>query len=158
MFVSAPIDEVDTANIKVGQPGRIVLDAIKGKSFAGEVRRVAPYVLELEKQARTVEVEVEFIEPPDKENLLIGYSADVEIVHASRENVLRIPTQALLEGNRVLYYRPDDGVLEARVVTPGLSNWEYTEITSGLGEGDRFVMSLDMAGVKAGVHVQPEEK
>jgi HlyD family secretion protein len=158
MFISAPIDEVDAASIKTGQPGRIVLDAIKGKSFAGEVRRVAPYVLELEKQARTVEVEVEFIEPPGKENLLIGYSADVEIVHASRENVLRIPTQALLEGNQVLYYRPDDGVLEARAVTPGLSNWEYTEITSGLGEGDRFVMSLDIPGVKAGAHVQPQGK
>ncbi|WP_435627029.1 efflux RND transporter periplasmic adaptor subunit [Candidatus Ferrigenium straubiae] len=155
MFVSAPIDEVDAASIKVGQPGRIVLDAIKGKSFAGKVKRIAPYVLELEKQARTVEVEVEFVEPPTQENLLIGYSADVEIVHASHEKVLRIPTQTLLEGKRVLFYRPD-GVLEERKVETGLANWEYTEITSGLNEGDRVVMSLDAAGVKAGVRVQPE--
>ncbi len=155
MFVSAPIDEVDAANIKMGQPGRIVLDAIKGKSFAGKVKRIAPYVLELEKQARTVEVEVEFVEPPTEENLLIGYSADVEIVHASHEKVLRIPTQTLLEGKRVLFYRAD-GVLEERKVETGLANWEYTEITSGLNEGDRVVMSLDAAGVKAGVRVQPE--
>ena len=33
MFVSAPIDEVDAASIKVGQQGRITLDAIKGKTF-----------------------------------------------------------------------------------------------------------------------------
>jgi len=157
MFISAPIDEVDAANIKAGQVSRIVLDAIKGKSFAGKVKRVAPYVLELEKQARTVEVEVEFVEPPTSENLLIGYSADVEIVHASHENVLRIPTQTLLEGNRVLLYRATDGVLEERTVATGLTNWEYTEITSGLNEGDRIVMSLDLAGVKAGVRVQPEE-
>lgn len=155
MFVSAPIDEVDAANIKVGQPGRIVLDAIKGKSFAGKVKRIAPYVLELEKQARTVEVEVEFIEPPAEENLLIGYSADVEIVHASHEKVLRVPTQTLLEGKRVLLYRAD-GMLEERKVETGLANWEYTEIASGLNEGDRVVMSLDAAGVKAGVRVQPE--
>ncbi|MDH4234999.1 MAG: efflux RND transporter periplasmic adaptor subunit, partial [Gallionella sp.] len=60
MYVSAPIDEADAANIKAGQVARITLDAIKGKAFAGKVKRVAPYVLELEKQARTVEVEVEF--------------------------------------------------------------------------------------------------
>jgi len=155
MFVSAPIDEVDAANIKVGQASRITLDAIKGKSFAGKVKRIAPYVLELEKQARTVEVEVEFVEPPTSENLLVGYSADVEIVHNSRANVLRIPTQTMLEGKRVLFYRVD-GVLEERTVTTGLANWEQSEITAGLNEGDQIVMSLDRAGVKAGVRVQPE--
>jgi HlyD family secretion protein len=156
MFVSAPIDEVDASEIKVGQMARITLDAIKGKTFAGKVKRIAPYVLELEKQARTVEVEVSFDEPPTAENLLVGYSADVEIVHNSHENVLYIPTQALLEGNRVLHYRTD-GILEDRTVTTGLANWDRTEITSGLNEGDRIVLSLDQAGVKAGVRVQPEE-
>jgi HlyD family secretion protein len=155
MFVSAPIDEVDAANIKVGQVSRITLDAIKGKSFAGKVKRVAPYVLEMEKQARTVEVEVEFVEPPTAENLLVGYSADVEIVHASRANVLRIPTQTLLEGKRVLLYGAD-GKLEERTVATGLSNWDQTEIASGLKEGDQIVTSLDREGVKAGVRVQPE--
>ena len=155
MFVSAPIDEVDAANIKVGQVSRITLDAIKGKSFAGKVKRVAPYVLEMEKQARTVEVEVEFVEPPTAENLLVGYSADVEIVHASHEKVLRIPTQTMLEGKRVLFYRAADGVLEERAMTTGLANWEYTEITSGLNEGDQIAKSLDQEGVKAGARVQP---
>lgn len=156
MYVSAPIDEVDAANIKVGQVARITLDAIKGKSFSGKVKRIAPYVLELEKQARTVEVEVEFAERPGAENLLVGYSTDVEIVHATRANVLRIPTQTLLEGKKVLLYRPD-GLLEERTVTTGLANWEQTEITTGLNEGDQIVLSLDRAGVKAGVKVQPED-
>jgi len=155
MFVSAPIDEVDAASIKAGQEARITLDAIKGKIFAGKVKRIAPYVLELEKQARTVEVEVEFDEPPSGENLLVGYSADVEIVHAAHPNVLRIPTQTLLEGKHVLLYR-GDGVLEERTVTTGLANWEHTEITAGLNEGDRIVMSLDRAGVKAGAKAVPE--
>jgi len=155
MFVSAPIDEVDAANIKTGQTSRITLDAIKGKTFPGKVKRIAPYVLELEKQARTVEVEVAFVELPKAENMLVGYSADVEIVHTSHAKVLRIPTQALLEGKRVLLYRAD-GMLEERTITTGLANWEQTEIISGLNEGDQIVMSLDRAGVKAGVRVQPE--
>ena len=155
MFVSAPIDEVDAAEINVGQAVRITLDAIKGKSFAGKVRRVAPYVLEVEKQARTVEVEAVFTEPASAENLLVGYSADVEIVYASHDQVLRIPTPALLEGKRVLLYRTD-GVLEDRTVVIGLANWKYTEITSGLNEGDQIVTSLDQAGVKTGARVKLE--
>ncbi|MGA7595938.1 MAG: efflux RND transporter periplasmic adaptor subunit [Gallionella sp.] len=154
MYVSAPIDEVDAANVKVGQLARITLDAIKGKTFAGKVRRIAPYVLEIEKQARTVEVEVEFDQLPKIQNLLVGYSADVEIVYDSHSNVLRVPTQALLEGNRVLLY--NKGTLEERTVTTGLGNWDKTEITAGLRAGDRIVLSLDRAGVKAGARVRPE--
>ena len=156
LFISAPIDEVDAANIKAGQSARITRDAIKGKAFAGRVKRVSPYVLELEKQARTVEVEVDFINPPGHENLLAGYSADVEITHSSHKNVLRIPTQSLLEGKRVLRYNAD-GILESRIVTTGLSNWQQTEITGGLVEGERIVLSFDQAGIKAGVKVQAEK-
>lgn len=155
VYVSAPIDEVDAAHIKAGQEARITLDAVKGKVYAGKVKRVAPYVLELEKQARTVEVEVEFVEPPTAENLLVGYSADVEIVHASHDHVLRVPTQAILEGKRVLVYR--DGVLEAREVTIGLGNWEQSEISSGLQAGERIVRTPDQAAIKAGMRVTPEE-
>lgn len=157
MYVSAPIDEVDSSKLKVGQHSRISLDAMKGRTFSGKVRRIAPYVLDLEKQARTVEVEVEFEKIAEKDNLLVGYSADVEIIHEVRNNVLRIPTQTLLEGNRVLRFG-GKGVLEERKVTTGLSNWEYAEVLSGLEEGDQIVLSLDRAGVKAGVRVVPEEK
>jgi len=155
MFVSAPIDEVDAAHIKVGQEARITLDALKGKTFAGKVKRVAPYVLELEKQARTVEVEVEFVESQRDENLLIGYSADVEIIYAASANVLHIPTQALLEGQHVLRFGAD-GLLEARTVTVGLANWNQVEVVAGLDEGDQVVISLDRAGVKAGARVIQE--
>jgi HlyD family secretion protein len=156
LYVSVPIDEVDAAKLKVGQKSRITLDAIRGRTFSGKVRRIAPYVLDLEKQARTVEVEVEFDKLSGNDNLLVGYSADVEIIHDTRQSVLRIPTQTLLEGNRVLLYG-NKGVLEERKVSTGLSNWEHAEVTSGLAEGDRVVLSLDRAGVKAGAKVVPEE-
>lgn len=159
LYVSAPIDEVDASVVKVGQLSRITLDAIKGKKFPGKVQRIAPYVIELEKQARTVEVEVAFTELPQEDNLLVGYSADIEIVHKVREQVLRIPTQHLLEGKKVLLYKADGvpgGVLEERIVTTGLANWEFTEILSGLKQGDQIVASLDRTGVKAGVKAKPE--
>lgn len=154
LYVSAPIDEVDASFVKEGLPGRITMDALKGQQFPGTVRRVAPYVLDLEKQARTVEVEMEFTQLPKSERLLVGYSADVEIVYDAHKNVLRIPTSALMEGKQVLVYR--NGRLEQRTVGIGLSNWEYTEITSGLNAGDQVVLSLDREGVKAGARARPD--
>lgn len=149
LYVSAPIDEVDAAQLKVGMPARITLDAYRGKPFAGKLRRIAPYVLAIEKQARTVEVEVEFDSPGEARPLLVGYSADVEIVTAGRDGVLRVPTPALMPGNRVLVLGAN-GRLEERAVEPGLSNWEHTEVRKGLERGARVVTSLERAGVKAG--------
>jgi HlyD family secretion protein len=136
-------------------PGRVSLDAYRGRQFPGKVRRIAPYVLALEKQARTGEVEVDFESPAEARHLLVGYSADVEIVVQVREAVLRIPTAALIPGSRVLVLRAD-GVLEERKVGTGLSNWEFTEVASGLAAGDRVVTSLERAGAKAGARAREE--
>jgi HlyD family secretion protein len=149
LYVTAPIDEVDAAQLKVGMPARITLDAYRGKAFAGKLRRIAPYVLAVEKQARTAEVEVEFDQPGEARHLLVGYSADVEIVTSARDGVLRVPTPALMPGNRVLVLGPE-GRLEERVIETGLSNWEFTEVRKGLEPGARVVISLERAGVKAG--------
>ena len=157
LYVTAPIDEVDAAQLRVGMAGRISLDAYRGKHFTGKVRRIAPYVLALEKQARTVEVEVDFESPAEIRHLLVGYSADIEVVVDARDSVLRIPTSALMPGSRVLVLT-EGGVLEERKVEAGLSNWEFTEAKGGLARGDRVVTSLERAGVKAGVRAVAEEK
>ena len=155
LFVSAPIDEVDAAKLRVGLTGRIVLDAMKGQTFPGKVKRIAPYVLELEKQARTVEVEVEFTQLSKEQTLLIGYSADVELIYDAHQNVLRVPTQSLIEGQRVLVINSNNK-LEERILKTGLSNWEFTEVLDGLKQGERVVSSLDRTGVKAGALVNME--
>jgi HlyD family secretion protein len=72
LYVSAPIDEVDATAIRTGMEARITLDAFPKTNFKGRVRRIAPYVLEIEKQARTVEVETVFADLPGNENLLPG--------------------------------------------------------------------------------------
>jgi HlyD family secretion protein len=157
LYVSAPIDEVDAAQLKVGMTGRVTLDAYRGQHFPGRVRRIAPYVLAVEKQARTVEVEVEFDHPGDAKHLLVGYSADIEIVVTGDDNVVRIPTPALMPGNRVLLLGAG-GTLEERKIETGLANWEFTEVKSGLARGDRVVTSLEREGVKAGARAVVEQK
>lgn len=157
LYVSAPIDEVDAPAIRTGMEARISLDAFPGRHFTGRVRRIAPYVLEIEKQARTVEVETLFVDPEDYVNLLPGYSADTEIILNVRDDVLRIPTEALLEGGRVLVYRRADGRLEERSIESGISNWRFTEVVSGLSEGELVVTSVDREGVKTGALTEPAE-
>ena len=157
LYVSAPIDEVDAAQLKIGMPGRITLDAYRGRHFPGKLRRIAPYVLAVEKQARTVEVEIEFDNPGEARHLLVGYSADVEIIVTARDGVLRVPTSAVMPDGRVLVLG-DNGALAERRIQAGLANWEYTEVTSGLDPGERVVTSLERAGVKGGVRATPEEK
>ena len=156
LYVTAPIDEVDAPRIKVGLPARIALDAFPGQHFDGRVRRIAPYVLEVEKQARTVEVEVVFTDSKAAKTLLVGYSADAEIILESRDKVLRVPAQALLDGNKVLVLK--EGALEERRVDLGLANWEFSEVRSGLQVGEKVVTSLELEGVKAGVSAVVKSK
>jgi HlyD family secretion protein len=157
LYIEAPMDEVYAPKIHKGQTARVSLDALPGKTLSGHVKRVAPYVVAVEKQARTVDVEVSLDNPEDNQLLLVGYSADVEIVLDSHDQVLRIPTSALLEGNKVLLYQPSTKKLEERVVKTGITNWEYTEILEGLTQGDQIVSSLEREGVKAGVAVISEK-
>ena len=154
LYVSAPMDEVDAPKLKSGQPTRITLDALPGQTFPGKVRRIAPYVTEVEKQARTVDVEADFDTPP-QHALLVGYSADVEAIIERRDNVLRVPTQAIQQDGTVLVLGADDR-LETRHLKTGLANWAFTEIVSGLSAGDRVLLSFDQEDVKAGVKVKPK--
>ena len=155
LYVSAPIDEVDAPQIRVGMPANISLDAFDDQVFKGRVRRVAPYVLDVEKQARTVDVEVEFLEAADCGCMLPGYSADIEVILAQHDDVLRISTQAIREGGRVFVVDGDERLVE-KEIDVGLSNWAWTEVTAGLAEGDTLVLSVDREGVVPGADVEVE--
>ena len=117
LYIKAPMDEVDAPKITAGQPVRISLDALPKQSFAGTVKRVAPYVSAVEKQARTVDIEATFNNPEEPGKLLVGYSADVEVVLAVRDEVVRVPTAALLEGGRVLIAGQDGGVWQSTAMS-----------------------------------------
>ncbi len=155
LYVSAPIDEVDAAAIELNMPARIILDAFRGQIFNGRVSRIAPYVKEFEKQARTVDIEVAFDTIPEGISLLIGYSADIEIILSQRDKALRIPTETVIDGNRVLRYNAATGLLSYQPFKPGLSNWTSTEVVEGLSEGDEILLSLDTEGAIEGAFVMP---
>ncbi len=152
LYVSAPMDEIDSGRIRLGFPVRVTVDSRPDETFLGTVTRVAPYVLDIEAQNRTVEIEVELGDPEITSSLLPGTSADVEVILQTLEDTPRIPTTALFQNNRVLVV--EDDVLAEREVETGLRNWDYVEIVAGLEEGEVVVTSLDRAEVEAGQIVE----
>lgn len=152
LYVTAPIDEVDAAQVRVGMDVRVTLDAFGKRELEGKVRRIAPYVLDREKQARTVDVEVDLVDWPKELTLLAGYSADAEILLQRRDDVLRVPSEAVRDGDKVLVVQAD-GTLAERTIEKGLANWRYTEVVKGLQRGERVVLDTDKAGVVAGARV-----
>lgn len=158
IYVSAPIDEVDAPAIELGMPACVSLDAFPERRCNAAVRRIAPYVLALEKQARTVEVEVEINDPAEAAGLLPGYSADIEVLIEAREDVLRVPTEAVVDNKRVFVFDPASGRLSAREIETGVQNWEFTEIRSGLAAGDIVVLTTGREGVADGAVVVDERK
>ncbi len=149
-YVSVPIDEVDAPKVKRGLPARVTLDAWRGRIFEAEVSRIGSYVVDREKQARTVDIELTFKNAADLSSLLVGYSADADIILRTHHHVLRIPGEALLDDNHVLLFNPQNHKLEKREIEKGLSNWTYSEIVKGLKQGDKVVTSLGAEGVEEG--------
>ena len=154
LYIKAPIDEIDAPDVRSGMKASITMDAFGEEEFLATVTRVAPYVLDLERQARTVEIEATFDNP--QQYLLPGYSADVTIIIDTSEETLGLPTQAIMRGDKV-YVIGDDNVIENRQLETGLSNWEFTEVLSGLELDDRIVLSVDRTGVKDGAKVEIEK-
>jgi len=149
-YVMAPIDEVDAPEIKADMQARISLDAFKDRRFPARVRRVADYVLDREKQARTVDIEVIFENPDDMAEMLPGYSADAEVILRTRSNVLRVPTESVIDKQQVYIFNNEAGTLELRDVKLGLANWDLTEITEGITQGELVVTTVDRKGVADG--------
>lgn len=155
LYVSAPMDEVDAAAVRPGQRARVTVDSHPDREWGGRVARVAPYVLDIETQNRTVEIEVEIDPDPQLAELLPGTSADVEVILETRDDVLRVPASALLEGARVLV--AENGRLVESQLELGLRNWDYAEVRDGLEAGQLVVVTLDRPEIEAGARVSVEE-
>jgi HlyD family secretion protein len=153
LYVRAELDEVDLGRVAENLSARVLLDPYRGRSFAGRVVRVAPFVSDVEAQNRTLEIEVEMDAPPP--GLKPGTSADVEVILQARGDALRIPAYALLEGKegkRVLV--ADGGTARARDVEVGLRNWEFVQVSAGLDVGAAVIVSLDREEVKDGARIR----
>lgn len=153
MYVEAFIDEADVAKVRIGQKVNITMDAYPGRVFAGEVYRVSPVVLGGKQETRTFEVRVKFKE--DVAVIRPGMSADIEIIVANIENVLIVPSQAVIErdGKRYVYTVKDSTARLINIET-GRFNWNFTEVRAGIKQGEEIITNTDASGLRDGARVR----
>ncbi len=153
LYVQALIDEADIARVSIGKEAHITMDAYYGRIFKGEVYRVSPVVTGGKQETRTFEVRIRFKELPPA--IKPGMSAEVEIIVDRADKALVVPSQAVFEreGKSFLYIVKD---FRARLVNVETrqSNWTYTEIVSGIQEGDEVITNIDTVGLSDGVKVR----
>ena len=136
--LSGVIDEMDVSKVKLGQEVTITLDALPDKEVKGRVTFVSP--------ASTAQAGVVFykttitLENPDEE-LKDGMSANAEIVIEEHDGVLLIPNRAVQGSLEKPWVEVvTEGQIEERQINIGLSDGTYTEILSGLEEGEEVVL------------------
>jgi RND family efflux transporter MFP subunit len=79
---------------------------------------------------------------PEDLQLREGLTVIVSIVVNESSNVLLVPNGAIISqgGRTYVQVLSSDGTIEERAITTGISDWQYTEVTSGLSEGEQVVV------------------
>lgn len=168
LHIEADVDEADAGRLKIGQQARITLEAMEDAVLPGRVDRISQFVSTAEGRSRTVQVEIGF-EPdapltsgaggPALAPLLVGMSADIEIILERVEGVLKVPTLVILEGEvEKSVFLVEEGKLRRRQVKVGASNWEFSEIREGLRQGDLVVIPSDRKLLVEGAEVRAERR
>ena len=131
------VDEIDVGHIRLGQPARITLEPWPDQELQGEVVSISPEA-KVVGQIVTFEVHLTF----DAQDLpvLTGMTANAELTAVEQQDVLLVPNWAIVADRETGEYyvnKVDGGSLTRVPVTIGLRDAHYTEVTSGLAEGDR---------------------
>lgn len=160
------VDELDIQNVKVGQKADISLDAMPGKTFTGQVTKVAA-IGTASNGVTNYNVTVSIANPT---NIKVGMSTSVNIITQSKENVLVVSSRALQNkrGTSAVVITPD-GLLDSngketkeaqsktladvlstngKRVTLGMSTSSNVEITGGVNEGDQILIAVQVTKAK----------
>ena len=132
------MDEIDIGAIAVGQPTVVTLEAWPDEALTGEVVAIAPKA-KIQSEIVTYEVHLR-VEAGDLP-VLTGMTANAELITANRENVLLVPNRAITAdraGGKYYVNLVEGDTIAKTEVTIGLRDKDFTEITSGLEEGDEL--------------------
>lgn len=139
MELVVEVDEIDIPEVTVGQEAIITLDALPDKEFTGAVAVIYPLPLEVGGViVYNVKIELDI---PDDSGVMVGMSAEADIVMAQRSDVLLVPDRAIgkdSEGNTIVSVLVGKD-LEERPVVVGISNDFDAEIISGLVAGETIL-------------------
>ncbi len=151
------LNEIDIAQIKVGQNATISFDAIPDFKLNGTITRVDTLGT-VSQGVVTYNIKINFNSNDDR--IKSGMSATALITTNSKENVLTVPNSAVKSQNDKYYVEIFNK--KSKTATPtkkfieiGISNDALTEIISGLNEGDEVIARTILATAKTGTPQAP---
>jgi len=136
------VSERFISKMAMNLPCVVTLAAWPGEVFQGSISEVAPTV---DPTSRTMEVRVTVRNPGNK--LKAGMFAKVRIITESKNNIVKIPSLAMLSrfGEQYVYVvekdpaDPQFNIVRKRLVTPGILIDGVLEIQSGLEPNEEIV-------------------
>jgi RND family efflux transporter MFP subunit len=144
--VSAEVDEEEIPRVRVGQKVLIRSDAFPSQVFTGAVNEITP---KGDPVARSYRVRIEL---PADTALMIGMTAETNIVTAEKQDALLVPATAVTGGSAWVVR---GGKLESVPVQTGIKGRDRVEAAAGLSEGDLVVIDPPK-GLRAGEAVRVE--
>jgi Cu(I)/Ag(I) efflux system membrane fusion protein/cobalt-zinc-cadmium efflux system membrane fusion protein len=139
IWVTAEIYEFDAPWVEVGQQAQMELSHEGGRVLDGRVAYVYPTLNEV---SRTLTIRLEFDNPDIR--LKPGMFTTVYIQYRRRDDVLAVPTEAIIDSGRrkIVFVSVDDGRFEPREIVTGLTGDRHmTEVLSGIEAGEQIVTS-----------------
>ncbi len=137
------VNENDISDVAAGTPATVAIDAQPGVVLPAEVIDVSPTATI---QAGVVNYQVKVELTPLEEmagsgqtgSLREGLSVSVTLITAEKSDILLVPNSAISgsPGRFTVTVIGEDGTGEMRQVATGISNWQFTEVLSGLEEGE----------------------
>ncbi len=138
LVVRVGVSELDAVHLNRGDEVEVRIDAYAGREFNGTIRRIFP---DVDEDSRLVTVEVLLDNIPGDISVRPGNLARLHFTVDRRENVIAVPSEALLAStrDRSFVYVIEDGRLRQRDVVTGVQRRNLTEIREGLQPGDVIV-------------------
>jgi len=131
-FVRGEVNEEDVGDVKPGMEAVVQLYAYRLQNFPARVSSVQP-AADPETQRYTIVLKLD--KPPD--NLMAGMTGEMNIITGRHENVILVPTRALLVDQALVIKH---GIVQRRTVKTGFGTLDSTEAMDGIAEGEHVVV------------------
>ena len=132
-YIRGEVDEEDVGEVRIGMEAIVQVYAFRTRQFSAKVSAIQP-AADPETQRYTIILDLE--DPP--ENLMAGMTGEMNVITGRHENVLVLPTRALVVDQALIV---KNGLIQSRTVKVGYRTLDFSEILSGLSEGERAVLS-----------------
>jgi RND family efflux transporter MFP subunit len=145
--VEVYLDEIDSSQVQIDDPVKVIFDALPEVYFDGYVHTVDPSLSTTDSTSALKAIIHLDAVPNQFVALPIGLNATVEVIAGEANNSVLIPLEALHKqpDNSYIVYIVAGETLEPRPVQVGLTDPTTAAIVSGLQAGERVVISgVDM--------------